>query len=127
MSDTPHTHTQTHTHRQTHIHSASRRSHTGSDGRYYILDAARLMPPEPPTSPGSHLYRLLRPELVRASPVPLCSDAYTKFIEHDPQKRYDVTYIQTDRQTDKTDRQADTHSTDTDTLNKYRCVSPRPR
>lgn len=60
---------------------------TGSDGRYYLLDAARLMPPEPPTAPGSHLYRLLRHELVRLSPVPLCADAYTKFIEHDPKKR----------------------------------------
>ncbi len=26
--------------------------HHGTDGRYYVLDAARLMPPEAPTAAG---------------------------------------------------------------------------
>lgn len=26
---------------------------------------------------GCHLYRLLRPELVKTNPVPLCSDSYS--------------------------------------------------
>ena len=53
--------------------------HKGSDGRYYLLDFSRLAPPSPPTTPGSHLYNLLRMELVRSSPMPLCSDAFTSF------------------------------------------------
>ncbi|KAH3755977.1 Histidine kinase A [Pelomyxa schiedti] len=55
--------------------------HRAHDGRIYVLDAARLCPPEPPLEgcKGAHLYRLLRPELVKCSPTPLCSDAFTPF------------------------------------------------
>jgi hypothetical protein len=54
------------------------------DGRLYGLDLARLYPPEPPllrASEGLLAYsvRLLRPELVAASPVPLSSDAFSGF------------------------------------------------
>jgi len=40
------------------------------------------MPPEPPESKHKmgHLYRLLRPELVKKSPVPLCPDTYSCFL-----------------------------------------------
>lgn len=31
-----------------------------------------------------HLFELLRPELVLASPVPLSPDAFTKFVKNDP-------------------------------------------
>ena len=52
--------------------------HLGSDNRFYIADPARLLPPAVPTPgmKGSQLYRLLRPEFVKRSPVPLCSDAF---------------------------------------------------
>ena len=53
--------------------------HRGSDGRYYLLDFSRLAPPSPPTTQGSHLYNLMRMELVRGAPMPLCSDAFSSF------------------------------------------------
>eukprot|EP01104_Vermistella_antarctica_P017669 TRINITY_DN6304_c0_g1_i1.p1 TRINITY_DN6304_c0_g1~~TRINITY_DN6304_c0_g1_i1.p1 ORF type:complete len:349 (+),score=96.83 TRINITY_DN6304_c0_g1_i1:233-1279(+) len=50
--------------------------HCGRDGRFYVLDVARTFPPATPTPgvKGSFLYRLLRPELVKNNPTPLCSD-----------------------------------------------------
>lgn len=59
-------------------------SHLGHDGRIYIVDTARLFPPEPPLrgEKGSILCRLLRRELVHASSVPLSSDAFTAFGRH---------------------------------------------
>jgi hypothetical protein len=77
--------------------------HRGFDGRCYLIDCARLFPPSPPDlqcdffpflchvfmfrpllmSSGSdetgHLYKLMRPELVRASPVPLVSDCFAQW------------------------------------------------
>lgn len=57
--------------------------HNGKDDRFYLLDFARLFPPEAPIilskRKNEHLYRLLRPELVRKFNVPLSSDAYTLF------------------------------------------------
>ncbi|KNC56085.1 aminotransferase [Thecamonas trahens ATCC 50062] len=62
--------------------------HTGADGRYYLIDTARLMPPMPPKAfpgvRGSFLFNLFRPEFVRHYSVPLCSDAYTNWIRADP-------------------------------------------
>jgi hypothetical protein len=62
----------------------------GTDGRLYIIDVARVFPPTTPPSnmKGVHLYRLLRPELVKSNLVPLCSDAFSSFhledrIEHE--------------------------------------------
>jgi hypothetical protein len=59
--------------------------HVGDDGRFYLLDFSRLLPPEAPARgiAGGHLFRLLRPEFVR-SYHPLCSDAFSGFIaRHD--------------------------------------------
>jgi hypothetical protein len=55
--------------------------HLGVDQRYYVLDSARLFPPAVPVLglKGCHLYRLLRPELVRHNNIPLCSDAYSNW------------------------------------------------
>lgn len=64
--------------------------HVGSDGRYYILDNARIMPPEPPS--GNFLCRLMRHEFVRQYSKPLCSDAYSNFVSRKDIKR--VTYAQ---------------------------------
>lgn len=58
--------------------------HLGTDGRYYLLDFARLMPPETPLpDEDGHIdgrgvfFRMLRPELVRSFRVPLSSDTFT--------------------------------------------------
>lgn len=87
--------------------------HLGRDGKFYVIDLARLFPPETPESfarplvsgetnettvpaegaiSRSFLYRLLRPELVRRNKVPLSSDAFTLFgkdghEEHDREAR----------------------------------------
>ena len=57
-------------------------AHIGTDGKAYLLDFSRVFPPEPPRAEiqGSHLFRLLRPELVRSNEVPLCSDAFSGFV-----------------------------------------------
>jgi tetratricopeptide (TPR) repeat protein len=68
--------------------------HLGRDGRFYLIDLARVYPPETPdkSRPGSFLYRLLRPELVSRFHTPLSSDAFTAFgrddhHEHDREVR----------------------------------------
>lgn len=55
--------------------------HIGVDGRSYVVDLHRLLPPEAPTRKNSteFLYRLLRPEFVRSYPKSLSSDAFSKF------------------------------------------------
>eukprot|EP01132_Coremiostelium_polycephalum_P010968 gene10968-13435_t len=55
--------------------------HVTNDGHFVVIDTARIFPPEKPMTDkiGSHLYNLLRPELVRSNKVPLSSDAFTKF------------------------------------------------
>jgi len=56
--------------------------HLGNDGRLYAVDLARMFPPETPNTkffPGGFLFRLLRPELVRAFPKALSSDAFSGF------------------------------------------------
>lgn len=52
--------------------------HRGQDGRLYLIDAARAMPPTTPVPMlrGCNLYRLFRPEFVAKYPKPLCPDAY---------------------------------------------------
>lgn len=52
--------------------------------RYYACDFARLFPPEhsdfhKQKKPGSYLFYILRPELVKSFHKPLSSDALTKF------------------------------------------------
>lgn len=58
--------------------------HKGTDGRFYILDTARVFPPDVPkvSIRCGHLYRLLRPELVKQNPVPLSSDAFSRWGLH---------------------------------------------
>ena len=66
--------------------------HLGSDGRYYILDFARTLPPVYPEPhirarrTKSFLYELFRPEFVKTYPKPLCSDGFSDFLSHDPNK-----------------------------------------
>jgi hypothetical protein len=52
--------------------------HRGHDGRLYLLDAARCLPPTTPLRniKGCNLYRLFRPEFVAQHSVALCPDAY---------------------------------------------------
>ncbi|KYQ92909.1 hypothetical protein DLAC_05501 [Tieghemostelium lacteum] len=57
--------------------------HIGSDNRFYLLDFARLSPPEPPSHRGSYLYKLLRLEFVRSYEKPLCSDAFSPMVSID--------------------------------------------
>jgi tetratricopeptide (TPR) repeat protein len=55
--------------------------HRGRDGKFYVVDFSRVMPPERPSGRKmEHLYRLLRPEFVKSYVVPLCSDGYSGFI-----------------------------------------------
>ena len=58
--------------------------HKGLDKRYYVLDFSRLFPPD--LMSREHkcgmLFRLLRPELVKQYPTPLCSDTFSNFVKH---------------------------------------------
>lgn len=64
------------------VSPADLEGHLGTDGKFYVLDFSRVFPPEPPKKDiqGSHLFRLLRPELVKSNPVPLCPDAFSGFV-----------------------------------------------
>jgi hypothetical protein len=55
--------------------------HLGKDNRFYIVDTARVLPPTKPVKglQGCFLYRIMRPELVKSNPVPLCPDSYSGF------------------------------------------------
>ena len=55
--------------------------HLGVDGRFYIIDPARLFPPAKPRPEvkGGKLFMLLRPELIMKSRYPICSDAFSNF------------------------------------------------
>eukprot|EP01133_Synstelium_polycarpum_P015910 gene15910-18908_t len=74
----------------TFLHSpADLEGHVGFDGRLYLLDFARLFPPEAPKRglKMGHLYRLLRPEFVRNYKHALCSDSFSRFIRgHDDER-----------------------------------------
>lgn len=62
-------------------------AHRGADGRAYVIDLARLMPPEAPddatNDPRAVFHRLLRAEHVRSADAPLSSDAFTNFQRYD--------------------------------------------
>jgi len=62
--------------------------HRGRDGRFYLIDFARIMPPATPepSLPSSFLFRLLRPEFVEKYPKPLSSDAFSKFDQWEPNR-----------------------------------------
>eukprot|EP00698_Gefionella_okellyi_P019755 TRINITY_DN6103_c0_g1_i2.p1 TRINITY_DN6103_c0_g1~~TRINITY_DN6103_c0_g1_i2.p1 ORF type:complete len:942 (+),score=237.40 TRINITY_DN6103_c0_g1_i2:384-3209(+) len=51
--------------------------HVGEDKRVYVLDTARLMPPQVPEKSSDVWYKLFRHEFVRSLSSPLCSDAFT--------------------------------------------------
>lgn len=68
------------------------------DGRYYLIDTARVFPPVVPikrfdckeflvskyqSRKGAFLYNLFRQEFLKLNPVPLCSDAFSKFGKED--------------------------------------------
>ncbi|MDP2436342.1 MAG: hypothetical protein Q8P67_11400 [archaeon] len=57
--------------------------HKGWDGRFYLVDFSRVLPPVTPrrTVPNSHLYELFRPEFIKKYPIPLCSDSYSRFVK----------------------------------------------
>lgn len=65
--------------------------HRGHDGRLYLLDFSRVFPPEAPApgaaDPKAIFHRLLRPELVKRSDIPLSSDAFSKFQKDDPREK----------------------------------------
>jgi len=66
--------------------------HQGIDNRFYMLDFARVFPPEAKFEhdapmKGRHLYKLLRPELVRKYDVPLSSDAFSGWSAKDPERK----------------------------------------
>lgn len=59
-------------------------AHLGFDGRYYVVDVGRAMPPEAPMTlqqvkeePRAVFYKFLRPEWVVKQKKPLCSDAFS--------------------------------------------------
>ena len=58
--------------------------HVADDGRFYLLDLSRTMPPVRPL-PGSDkncfLFQHFRPQFVRKYPIPLCSDAFSLFVK----------------------------------------------
>jgi hypothetical protein len=63
-------------------------AHLGRDKKFYVLDFARYMPPQPPSGKwGASLYELLRPELVASSPVPLSPDAFSTMGHPDDAKQ----------------------------------------
>eukprot|EP01087_Luapelamoeba_hula_P011123 TRINITY_DN2996_c0_g1_i1.p1 TRINITY_DN2996_c0_g1~~TRINITY_DN2996_c0_g1_i1.p1 ORF type:complete len:1244 (-),score=201.79 TRINITY_DN2996_c0_g1_i1:41-3772(-) len=59
--------------------------HVGLDGKHYVVDLARLFPPEAPSPDETRAvyYNMLRPELVKNNPVPLSSDALTGWCSKD--------------------------------------------
>jgi hypothetical protein len=64
--------------------------HLGPDGLYYVLDFARVFPPEAPNPDPERrdkrqvYFKCLRPELLRKYGSPLCSDAFTNWQKNDP-------------------------------------------
>ena len=72
--------------------------HTGKDGRYYVLDYARLLPPEAPDSyqMNSIFYFMIRKELLRSSyckNISLNSDSFSNFSRKDPNFNNDNSVI----------------------------------
>lgn len=74
------------------------------NGQFYLVDLSRVFPPEAPNASSArmgHLYRLLRPELVKRFPTPLCSDAFSGFVsaskqdlaEHNKEVRAATDYL----------------------------------
>eukprot|EP01119_Soliformovum_irregulare_P004567 TRINITY_DN1561_c1_g1_i3.p1 TRINITY_DN1561_c1_g1~~TRINITY_DN1561_c1_g1_i3.p1 ORF type:complete len:907 (+),score=307.61 TRINITY_DN1561_c1_g1_i3:36-2756(+) len=67
---------------QTLLHiSCDIEGHKGKDGRFYLVDTARVFPPLTPNpkEKGSFLVNLMRPEFLKNNPIPLCSDSFSGF------------------------------------------------
>jgi hypothetical protein len=62
--------------------------HVGFDKHLYLLDFGRAMPPVTPNKKfhNGHIYQLFRREFVASYTTPLCSDAYSGFVMHDPNR-----------------------------------------
>lgn len=68
--------------------------HKGTDGRMYLLDFSRSMPPTTPDPKvhSGHLFQLFRSEFLRlynesVGGKPLCPDAFTGFVRNDPNRQ----------------------------------------
>lgn len=61
--------------------------HKGRDGKFYLLDFARVAPPTPPTQPGENLYHLFRMEFVTKYSKPLSPDSFSR-MGRDGQKEH---------------------------------------
>eukprot|EP01117_Protostelium_nocturnum_P004713 TRINITY_DN1709_c0_g1_i1.p1 TRINITY_DN1709_c0_g1~~TRINITY_DN1709_c0_g1_i1.p1 ORF type:complete len:1608 (-),score=618.00 TRINITY_DN1709_c0_g1_i1:52-4875(-) len=57
--------------------------HKGTDGRFYLLDFARVAPSQPPSSKGENLYNLFRFEFIRAYQTALSSDVFSMMGKND--------------------------------------------
>eukprot|EP01102_Stenamoeba_stenopodia_P009610 TRINITY_DN2847_c0_g2_i1.p1 TRINITY_DN2847_c0_g2~~TRINITY_DN2847_c0_g2_i1.p1 ORF type:complete len:696 (+),score=133.49 TRINITY_DN2847_c0_g2_i1:124-2088(+) len=75
-------------------HATDLEGHVGKDRRFYLLDFARALPCEYPKiesdgsiDPTAHLVRLFRPEFVKTYKKKLCSDACSRFVMFDNQKK----------------------------------------
>eukprot|EP01091_Cochliopodium_minus_P008088 TRINITY_DN1798_c0_g1_i1.p1 TRINITY_DN1798_c0_g1~~TRINITY_DN1798_c0_g1_i1.p1 ORF type:complete len:1165 (-),score=271.99 TRINITY_DN1798_c0_g1_i1:41-3277(-) len=71
--------------------------HIGTDERFYLIDLARLFPPETPkkVSPHTIWFQLLRPEFVRTLEIPLCSDTFSGWDKNDPRKKNHIKDVKT--------------------------------
>jgi hypothetical protein len=63
--------------------------HASGDGRYYVVDTARLFPPQTPSDSKSVLYNQLRPEYVKTLKEPLSSDSFSVFDQSDRAQMFD--------------------------------------
>ena len=63
--------------------------HVGDDGKFYLLDFGRVMPPVTPDKrfTNGHIYQLFRREFLVRYPKRLCSDAYSGFVMLDPKRK----------------------------------------
>jgi len=63
--------------------------HIGTDGRFYLLDFARVLPPIAHVNgtENRHLYELFRQEFLQIYDKPLCPDSFSNFIRNDPDRQ----------------------------------------
>eukprot|EP01122_Echinamoeba_exundans_P013600 TRINITY_DN5967_c0_g1_i1.p1 TRINITY_DN5967_c0_g1~~TRINITY_DN5967_c0_g1_i1.p1 ORF type:complete len:1302 (+),score=258.45 TRINITY_DN5967_c0_g1_i1:29-3934(+) len=73
--------------------------HQGKDGRFYLVDTARVLPPANPIKdkPNSFLWNMLRPELVKSNPDPLSADSFSGFFLENKLKHNEEVRAATER------------------------------
>jgi hypothetical protein len=73
--------------------------HQGKDGRFYLVDTARVLPPASPIKdkPNSFLWNMLRPELLKSNPDPLSADSFSGFFLENKLKHNEEVRNATDR------------------------------